>query len=159
MGYARLVGGGLGETDLEVAVEKAILRGVKKLDTYDPDKAAFTSWLRPLVRHAIGDLRRSKGADNPELPADVAETGEPDPELPAPTEAALRRALQRLSETDQLILALRVTEQLSYDQIAERIGGVTPGACRVRHLRALRRLAGEAAAEPELHHYMKDIPT
>ncbi len=51
----------------------------------------------------------------------------------------LRRAIARLSGSDQALLAMRNVEGLPIARIALRLG-VSEGAVKVRHLRALRRL-------------------
>lgn len=155
MGYARLVGGGLSSTDHEAAVEAAIARGIRKIDKYDPGRGSLAGWLRPFVRHAVDDIRRTGTTSS--LPDDFADTvpegGPAEPNGNEPAREAMRRVVMSLSGADQVILHLRETEQLTYEQCAERIGGVTAGACRVRHFRALKRLAGAARNEAELAHY------
>jgi RNA polymerase sigma-70 factor (ECF subfamily) len=51
----------------------------------------------------------------------------------------VRVAMGRLAEGDRKVLAMRHIEALSMAQIAE-ILGITEGAAKVRHIRALRRL-------------------
>jgi RNA polymerase sigma factor (sigma-70 family) len=162
LGYAALVGRGLGSTDHELAVEAAIARGVRKLDQYDPNRGTFAGWLRPFVRHALDDIRRNGAADS--LSDDFADAPEDPPsdaQTPQAVEErkAINRAVASLRPTDQLILHLRNTEVLTYEQCAERIGGVTAGACRVRHHRAVRRLADAARTETALAHYFEEVTT
>jgi RNA polymerase sigma factor (sigma-70 family) len=161
MGYAALVGGGLSSTDHEMAVEAAIARAVRKIEKYDPSRGSFAGWLRPFVRHALEDIRRAGSAAS--LPEDYELAPYDDrPDDNAATQrerAAIRRAVAKLSTTDQLILQLRETERLSHEQCAERIGGVTAGACRVRHFRALRRLADASRDQPDLAHYFEETRT
>jgi RNA polymerase sigma-70 factor (ECF subfamily) len=54
-------------------------------------------------------------------------------------QSRVRAALNELGERDREVLILRYLEQLSTDEIAA-IMGSTPGAIKVRHLRALERL-------------------
>jgi RNA polymerase sigma-70 factor, ECF subfamily len=53
----------------------------------------------------------------------------------------LRAALERLAERDREVLILRHLEQLSTREIAAVLG-ITEGAVKVRHVRALQRLRG-----------------
>jgi RNA polymerase sigma-70 factor (ECF subfamily) len=53
----------------------------------------------------------------------------------------LRAALERLAERDREVLILRHLEQLSTREIAAVVG-ITEGAVKVRHVRALQRLRG-----------------
>ena len=57
------------------------------------------------------------------------------------TLARVREALERLSARDREILVLRHLEHLSVGEIAAVVG-ITPGAVKVRRLRALQRLRG-----------------
>lgn len=52
-----------------------------------------------------------------------------------------------LREEDRQILCLRITERLSYEEIAQRCGA-TPEACRQRYSRALRRCERLLAEKP-----------
>lgn len=160
LGYATLVGGGLSSTDHEIAVEAAIARGVRKIDKFDPSRGSFAGWLRPFVRHAVEDIRRhGTTASFPDDYARVEEEPTDEDDARQRERDAIRRAVSQLSATDQLILQLRDTEELSYEQCAERIGGVTAGACRVRHFRALKHLADTAHNEPNLAHYFEETRT
>jgi len=133
MSHAQRVGADLGTADQEAAVERGLETAVRKIDRYDETRGGPGAWLRPFVTHAVADIRRAK-------PSPAALEPENIPELPAEDEQPPRREAERigwlvreLSETDQVILRLREVENLDYAQIAERIGGVTEGACRVRH--------------------------
>jgi RNA polymerase sigma factor (sigma-70 family) len=154
LGYAASIAPDLSPTDHESAVEAAILRGVRKLNQFDRRRGTFAGWLRPFVRHAISDLRRSRPGSTASLPDDIA-APDAEAEIPAPQEEvrAIRSALAALSDTDRLIITLRDFERLSYDSCAERIGGVSAAACRVRHLRAVHRLRDAAQGQPALQKY------
>jgi RNA polymerase sigma factor (sigma-70 family) len=160
LGYATMHGGGLSTTDREAAVEAAITRAAAKIDKYQKSKGPFTAWLRPFVRHALEDIRRQQPgapASLPEdMPQDVVDDQEYQSEQKAGRAEAVRNAVRRLSKTDQLIITLRFTERLSYEQCAELIGDVTAGACRVRLHRALQRLMGQAKAEAALSQYFEE---
>jgi RNA polymerase sigma-70 factor (ECF subfamily) len=56
-------------------------------------------------------------------------------------QAQIRAALNELGDRDREVLILRYLEQLSTEEIAAVMGS-TPGAIKVRHLRALERLRG-----------------
>jgi RNA polymerase sigma-70 factor (ECF subfamily) len=62
----------------------------------------------------------------------------------------LARAIERMSETDRVILGLRYVDQLAFDQIAAVLE-IGLGAAKMRHLRAVERLRGlleEVGVEP-----------
>lgn len=143
MTHAARVGSDLSTADQELAVENAIERGINKIDRYDPTRAGPGAWLRQYVTYAVADLRRDRPTTTSGFDLDAVEEP-PDPtNEPAAHPEAQRLAwlIRELRETDQLILRLRDYEQLDYATIAERIGNVTPEACRVRHHRAVKRLA------------------
>lgn len=159
LGYAASVAHDLSSTDHEIAVERAIRRGVAQIDRFDRSRGTFPAWLRPFVRNEINEMRRQRGSMMEPLRDDAQEAEQPPP--PSPEKelavAALKSALESLSDTDQLIILLRDYEQLDYDSCADRIGGVSAAACRVRHHRAVRRLAAAAQEIPELVDHFKEV--
>jgi RNA polymerase sigma-70 factor (sigma-E family) len=56
---------------------------------------------------------------------------------------ALRDALAELSPADRVVLVLRYLDDLSVDEVADRMG-TSPGAVRSRSVRALERIRGRA---------------
>jgi RNA polymerase sigma-70 factor (ECF subfamily) len=60
----------------------------------------------------------------------------------------VRDALARLDETDREVLVLRYLEQLANAEIGAVLG-VSEGAVKMRHLRALERIRGLLATERE----------
>lgn len=156
LGYAEAVGRDLSPADREKAVEAAVTKAVAKIDAFDSRRGTFTGWLRPFVRHAINDIRRQQGRTTELLPEEL-ELPPPEPDNPtkAAEAQAMAAALAELRDTDRLIIILRDYENLDYAACAERIGNVSDAACRVRHFRALRRLADELRRQPALTHYFE----
>lgn len=145
MSHAQRVGADLGTADQELAVERAMETALRKIDRYNETRGGPGAWLRPFVTHAVADIRRSdpKNADlEPELLSEPPVDDTP----PRPEATRLGWLVRELSDTDQVILRLRDFENLDYAEIAGRIGGVTKGACRVRHHRAVQHLAELARA-------------
>jgi RNA polymerase sigma-70 factor, ECF subfamily len=64
--------------------------------------------------------------------------------------AQVRAALDRLSERDRELLVLRHLEQMSVREIAA-ILGISQGAVKVRHVRALERLRDLLGEDPREH--------
>ncbi len=56
---------------------------------------------------------------------------------------ALRALLAELPPADRVVLVLRYLEDLSVDEVADRMGA-SPGAVRNRSMRALERIRGLA---------------
>lgn len=156
-GYAQLIAPDLLPADQELAVQRAIERGVNRLERYDTTRGTFSGWLRPFVRHALADIRRSRDGShevplNDELHAHPLADTPPVPDDTPPEHQHLKEAIERLSATDQLIIALRDVEQLTYAQIATRLD-VSETACRVRHHRAIARLADQVQDHPAFRDY------
>lgn len=151
-------------------VQEALTDAAGRLDAYLEDRAVpFYVWLRALALERLIDLHRrhlSKKRHPRREEACVAyladdsltqltnrmidQASGPDASLDrAELRGRLLAALAGLSERDREVLAMRHLEQLSVAQIAAALG-ITEGAVKVRHLRALERLrlsAGEAFRE------------
>lgn len=155
--HAQRVGKGLGTADQEQAIETALQTALRKIDRYDETRAGLGAWLRPFVTHALADIRRNQ-PQRATLEPDAIPEPEPDNDPPRPEATRLGWLVRELSETDQIILRLRDLENLSYEEIADRIGGVTPGACRVRHYRAVRNLAQIARESGEYDAFLGEEP-
>ena len=72
------------------------------------------------------------------------------------TTNALRRVIAQLSHDDQLILALRSVEQLTFSEISQRLG-IEEATARQRHHRARARLRDRAAQDETLHSYTTEV--
>jgi RNA polymerase sigma factor (sigma-70 family) len=156
--YVAEIGGDLAPADQEAVVERAVLRSVDQLERYDARRASFPTWVRGALRYAVADHRRAGGSTEV-LVGDLPDTVAPPPFEPRDdeTDENLTWALLHLTMTDQVIIALRDFEGLTYAQCADRIGGgVSEGACRVRHHRALRRLRDVLATDPNYQHLLGD---
>jgi RNA polymerase sigma-70 factor (ECF subfamily) len=142
-------------------VQEVLLEASGKLDRYLRERPLpFFAWLRVLAGEHLAALhRRHVRAQGRsvlrEEPGVLDLPDESAAELAArlvdsstsPTQRALRqelqqrvrRALDRLPERDREVLVLRNLEQLSVADTAQALG-VSEGAAKVRHLRALERL-------------------
>jgi RNA polymerase sigma-70 factor (ECF subfamily) len=142
-------------------VQEVLLEASRKMDRYLRERPLpFFPWLRSLAgehlatlhrRHVRAQgrsvLREQPGLLN--LPDESAAelAGRLVTSSTSPTQRALRheqrervrQALGRLSERDREVLVLRNLEQLSVADTAEVLG-ISSGAVKLRHLRALERL-------------------
>ena len=156
-GYAAKIAPDLSQVEREIAVDKALNRAIANIHTFNPERGALGAWLRGCVRNAISDARAAKRTVDP-LDENIPEPFiEPDGDPRRVHEIEFE--LLKLSEQDQLIIGLRDYDQLTYDQIADVIGGVTAGACRVRHHRAIARLRGLLDENPVFAKYTEGSPT
>jgi RNA polymerase sigma-70 factor (ECF subfamily) len=146
-------------------VQEALADAARKLAGYLARRPLpFYPWLRRLAwerlvkchqRHTTG--RRNVAREEPPALSDASANelaGRLIDRGPSPSQQAVRRelitraraALQRLSERDREVLVLRYLEHLSTAETAAVLG-ITEGAVKLRHLRALdrlRRLMGDA---------------
>jgi len=114
-------------------------------------RSTVRTWLYRVAWHKVYDQRKRfarqphvvslDGLEGPDIPCSLDD--EPD-ELLAETQRrqALGEALDRLSPTDRAIIALRVEQDLPYQEIAGVLG-VREGAAKMRMTRAVRRLQQE----------------
>jgi RNA polymerase sigma-70 factor (ECF subfamily) len=143
--------------DASDVVQEAQLEAARRLECYLQEPALpFRLWLRQLAyerllmlrRFHLGAARRSMGREValPERSAlllaraFLAAGSTPSQrldrqELPS----RVRRAVAKLAAIDREVLVMRTFEDLSYEEVAARLG-VDPAAARKRHGRALLRL-------------------
>lgn len=130
--------------DLCAETLAAALEGIER---FDPERGSAEQWLFGIARHKLyrywRDLRVSRDARD--------RLGVPDIEVDAATAAAIERvdgevdpavvllALGELPQGQADAVRLRVVDELSYAEIADRLG-CRPGAARVRVHRGLHRL-------------------
>jgi len=162
----------LTRADPSDVVQEALAAAAGELSEYLRERPIpFYPWLRRLAwerlvklhRRHIGTAKRTVAREVvPALPdgsvdtlarlALANNTSPSDQAVQKELHARVRTALEQLGERDREVLILRYLEQLSAAEIAAIVGS-TPGAVKVRHLRALERLrallgAGEPEGEP-----------
>jgi RNA polymerase sigma-70 factor (ECF subfamily) len=151
-------------------VQEVLAEASRKMDRYLRERPLpFFPWLRALAREHLLALRRrhirARGRSVlREEPGLLDLPDESAAELAArlvtsatsPTQQAqrkeqrerVRRALERLAERDREVLVLRNLEQLPVADTAAVLG-ISAGAVKVRHLRALERLRALLEGEDE----------
>ena len=149
-------------------VQEALADACRQLSHYLRERPLpFYPWLRQLAwnrlvdlyrRHVLARRRSVTREEPPPLPnesvaelADRLVAADSTPSKRVVREELrqrVRQALLRLPEHDREVLVMRHLEQLPMAEIAA-ILGVTEGAVKVRHVRALARLQGVLAAEGE----------
>ncbi|MDX2038705.1 MAG: sigma-70 family RNA polymerase sigma factor [Isosphaeraceae bacterium] len=145
--------------DASDIVQETLIDAVKKLDGYLRERPLpFFPWLYGLAidrlaqahRHHLRTLRRRADLELAGDPRDaaasrlvdlLAESGtSPSGRLSREEDcAAIRRALAELSVRDRELLVMRYVDQLTFVEIAALLG-LSDGAVRLRHLRALQRI-------------------
>ncbi len=143
--------------DAEELVNEVFVRLWHQRADFDPDRGSVQAWLHTMIRSACLDrLRRRRRRDGlvaATAPADLGYAQPAEPE--GMTEQLLRRrlieqALGRLSEAQRRVLNLAYFEDLSHQEIAERLQmpiGTVKSHCR-RGMERMRDLMAPQASMP-----------
>jgi RNA polymerase sigma-70 factor, ECF subfamily len=125
--------------DAAEVVQDTFVRAFGALDTFRGGSSLRT-WLFTIARRLLLDRRRARGRrELVEVHDDdlATEHDALDGVVAAETARRLRCAVDRLTPTQREVFVLRVSEGLSYREIAETVG-TTEGAARVHYHNALR---------------------
>lgn len=102
--------------DAEDALQDVFWQVYRSLESYDPARGAFTTWLHRLtVNHCLNRQRR--GA--PPSTHDEPRSGAGSPEHLVELDDTVQFLLQELSEKHRAVVVLRYVWDLSYEEIAE----------------------------------------
>ena len=128
--------------DIDELVQDTFVRAFSSLDGFRGD-SSFRTWLFTIERRLFLDRRRSEKRRpvSQEVAEDDAATEYDALDGLVAGESAdkVRTAVARLTPTQREVFVLRVTEGLSYKEIAETVGS-TEGAARVHYHNALRTI-------------------
>jgi RNA polymerase sigma-70 factor (ECF subfamily) len=128
--------------DVEEVVQDTFVRAFASLDGFRGESSLRT-WLFTIARRLVLDRRRSarrRGEQVEVQESDAAtEYDSLDGVVADETHRRLRSALERLSPTQRAVFVLRVSEGMSYAEIAETVG-TTEGAARVHYHNAMRTI-------------------
>jgi RNA polymerase sigma-70 factor, ECF subfamily len=131
----------LGERDeVEEVVQDTFVRAFGSLDSFRGE-SSFRTWLLTIARNLVRD--RQRGRTRAKLQVEiqdddlVSSSDALEGTVAAETEQRLHAAVQTLSPMQRAIFTLRVTEGLSYKEIAVAVGS-TEGAARVHYHNAMR---------------------
>lgn len=141
---------GLSEADAEALAVSCLTDITLKVHRFhSTGPGSFEHWVFTLARNACVDLMRRQGRlvrlDEELAWPTAADWGGPPPAV----QEALQAALQDLSEVDRTIVQLHQIEELPFPEIGARVN-LSEGAARVRHHRALKRLAERLEHHPEV---------
>jgi RNA polymerase sigma-70 factor (ECF subfamily) len=126
--------------DIDELVQDTFVRAFNSLDGFRGD-SSFRTWLFTIQRRLLVDRRR---AERRRRDRDEVKEGDAATEYDAldtvvadETQRRLQNAVGRLSPMQKEVFGLRVSEGLSYKEIAEAVG-TTEGAARVHYHNAMR---------------------
>src|SRR6478735_10395225 len=126
--------------EVDELVQDTFVRAFNSLDGFRGD-SSFRTWLFTIQRRLLLDRRRAekRRRDKDELQEDDASTEYDaiDSVVADETQKRLQAAVKRLSPTQREVFSLRITDGLSYKEIAEAVG-TTEGAARVHYHNAMR---------------------
>lgn len=127
-----------GET--EEVVQDTFVRAFGSLDRFR-EESSLRTWLFSIARNLCRDRARSNRRAQPTVPIEEAHAMTAYDPLNAAvateTASRLHAAMERLTEMQRAVFTLRVTEGLSYREIAESVE-TTEGAARVHYHNAVR---------------------
>ncbi len=122
---------------VQETLAKVYVRWRRPLSSRIDNPAAYAQ--TALTRTFLSAKRRRSSTELPYASLPDSPVG--DPSAASDVRFALRDALAELSQADRVVLVLRYLEDLSVDEVAERMG-ISAGAVRNRSLRALARIRG-----------------
>lgn len=128
--------------DVDELVQDTFVRAFGAIDSFRADSSLRT-WLFTIARRLLLDQRRSDGRrrDRVEISEGdaITEFDALDGVVADETQQQLRAAMDRLSPKQKEVFTLRVTEGLTYRDIADVVG-TTEGAARVHYYNAVRTI-------------------
>ena len=137
--FARSIGA---RGDVQDIVQDTFVRAFGSLDGFRGESSLRT-WLFTIARRLLLDLRRSERRRGEQVEVQdnhaVTEYDSLDTVVADETQVRMHRAIARLSKTQREVFVLRVSEGLSYREIAD-VAGTTEGAARVHYHNAMRAI-------------------
>jgi RNA polymerase sigma-70 factor (ECF subfamily) len=143
---ARFVASVGAREDVEDLVQETFVRAFGSLDSFRGESSLRT-WLFTIARRLLLDRRRSerRRGGGSRMAVDVKDSDAVtefdalDAVVAGETERRMREAVARLTPTQREVFTLRVSEGLSYKEIAEAVD-TTEGAARVHYHNAMRAI-------------------
>ena len=131
----------LGErNEVDELVQDTFVRAFGSLDAFRGESSLRT-WLFTILRRLVLDRRRAGRRERGRVEVSerdaVTEYSALDSVVAQETETRVRTAVARLTPMQREVFTLRVTEGLSYKEIADVVGS-TEGAARVHYHNAMR---------------------
>jgi RNA polymerase sigma-70 factor, ECF subfamily len=140
-----MIRSGAGAGDADEIAQDVMVAIWRRAGTFDPERAAASTWIFAIARHRRIDLIRRAGRAGPD-PLDPLFQPEAEPDAfhvldAAERENRLREALAALPPEQRAVLVAAFYEGLSHAEIAAR-EGLPLGTVKSRIRLAFRRLSG-----------------
>jgi len=114
-----------GEQDREECLSETVMTVWEKIDSYDPDKGGWTTWLTAVTRNgALNRARQLRRTETRELTPDIP-SPEPTPEelvIRKEREAALVEAIQYLGDRERMLFYRKYYYRQPTAQMAAELG-------------------------------------
>jgi RNA polymerase sigma-70 factor (ECF subfamily) len=127
-------------TDIEELVQDTFVRAFGSLEGFRGESTLRT-WLFTIMRRLVLDQRRARSRRPVAVPVEdddaMTEFDALDAMVATEMEQKVREAVAGLTPTQREVFTLRVSEGLSYKEIAQ-VAGTTEGAARVHYHNAMR---------------------
>ncbi len=141
-------------------VQQAFLQAFVHLKDFR-QQSTFRTWLfRIAINQCYNFLKSKKRYGDPVDVQDMVLEAEnsPEAELAAEEEKArVYRALEKLPAKQRAVISLKVDQNLSYQEIAQVVGG-TPGAARVNYCQGIKNLKKLLQSEQDHGVAMRTYP-
>ncbi|WP_182112444.1 MULTISPECIES: RNA polymerase sigma factor [unclassified Actinotalea] len=111
------------DADAQDVTQQVFVSAWRSRGGFDPARSPLPAWLTGIARNAVADVHARRGRDRRNEVAVATRTGpEPEPETAAVAErVTVADELTRLGEPQRTIMALAFWEDLTHDQIAQRL--------------------------------------
>lgn len=137
--------------DAEDVLQEVFVRVYRSLDTYDPARGAFTTWLHRLTTNACLNWHRRRKS-RPRLVAmsqvDPSRLSQPPSDVRTAESIDVRAALRGLNDRLRVTVVLRYGWDMTYAEIAQVLD-LPIGTVKSRLHRAMNLLAVELGSEGE----------
>lgn len=112
--------------DAEDVTQQVFVAAWRGRHTLRPDRGSVPAWLVGITRHKIADLHAQRSRYTRDAAA-AASDALPEPHAPPPEDRLADRllladALDRLGEPRSSVVRLAVVEQLTHEEVAQRLG-------------------------------------
>jgi RNA polymerase sigma-70 factor (ECF subfamily) len=138
----------------EDALQEVFVKVYRSLNTFDPEKGAFTTWLRRITVNHCLNVRRKRPASSLETLASKLSPSAATPQSLLPEELVISQeqvetvwqAVQQLSLPLRVVVVLRYYQELPYQEIAQVLN-IPLGTVKWRLHEALKTLRDELQGE------------
>ena len=140
----------LNRENAEDIVQDTFIKAMRAYDKYDPEISSVSTWLNRIAVNTLTDHLRKKKNTTVDID-ECTELGEHDKELEALFDDSAKKAyriLVKLKGTERELLMMRYKMELSYKEMAERLGANEKAVAK-RVERLLLKCRGIADADGE----------